>query len=273
MLGRPLKYDPSIPLPPRKWIVEDLIAANNITFFSGDSGTGKSYIMLAMAMAIIRGEQWCGFDTMTWPTAPAGKVLYIDNENDEYEIQERLRNLGVTRDEFREGVRYFNRVGVRLGRDDWLERTLDEIENFQPSCIVIDTVSSVGAVVSNDGDSVTQFYEDVLRPMVSSDPGCGLVLMGHERKTPEGQKRDPRNAALGSGHWRSQADGMMTVARKGKLAMLLSGAKREFPLTFENVKNRGGAEFAIDLKIVSDHKRDANGKWRTVSSSVERRPS
>lgn len=269
LLGRPMAYDPTKPLPPRKWVLENILAANTVTLFSGDSGSGKSYITLCMALAIVRGEKWCGFDTMDWPDAGLGRVLYIDNENDEYEVQQRMRDIGMTVDDFSR-IRYFNRVGVQLGDGDWLERTLDEIEDFKPSLVVIDTATSATTVAASDGDSVARLYAQVLRPLAS--PTCAVMIQGHEKKTPEGQKRDARNAAIGSVHWRTQADGMLSVSSPGKLLRLLGGRRRHYPLVLEMVKSRGGELFRVDMRISSEHEVGPNGKWRTVRSWIERRP-
>lgn len=261
MLGRPLDFHPNQSPPPAKWIVEPILEADTVTLFTGDSGAGKSYISITMMLAIVRGEPWVGHDTMTWPEAGQGKVLYIDNENPARQVDKRLRAFGCTVDDWSR-IRYFNRIGVQLGSGEWLERTLAEIDDFKPNLVVVDTATSATTAVANDGDSVSRLYAQVLRPM--SGPDCAVMLQHHERKPTQGQPRDSRNAALGTVHWRTQADTMLTIERRGE--PFRRGNTQKFAVRLSMPKNRDGENMNLDLAICSEHE----GK-RVVRGWLERR--
>lgn len=72
-----------------EWIVEGLVPGGAITLLSGDSGVGKSTLALALAGAVAHGEPFIGRATRQ------SDVLYIDRENPDYIVQERLRTLGI----------------------------------------------------------------------------------------------------------------------------------------------------------------------------------
>lgn len=71
---------------PREWILEDWIPAgpSAFTLFTGDGGTGKSMVAIAMGLAISLGEPWEGIRTTQQP------VIYISCEDDEDEIDRRV---------------------------------------------------------------------------------------------------------------------------------------------------------------------------------------
>lgn len=267
-LGRPLRYDPTGPIPTARWVIESLLEADTVTLFSGDSGTGKSYLALSMMLAVVRGQSWCGFDTLTWLEGDKrhGKVMYIDNENSRTQVIKRLRMLGTGTDDW-EHVEYYNRIGVQLGVGKWLNWTLEALDAFRPNLLVIDTVTSATAVASSDGDSVTRLFRDVLRPLTS--PKRAVVILGHERKPSEGQQRDARNMAIGSIHWRTQADAMLSVQRRSSVLRGDHGRQRRFTVRMSMLKSRDGDEFSRDLRICSQHERLDSGKWRAVKAWVE----
>jgi RecA-family ATPase len=81
-------------VPPRKWLVEGLIPANQVTMLGGDGGVGKSLLALQLAIAASIGGQWVGHMPET------GRVVYISAEDDKDEMHRRLadvaRGSGIT---------------------------------------------------------------------------------------------------------------------------------------------------------------------------------
>ncbi len=74
--------------PPLEYIVPAIgIAKNTITLWTGKDGDGKTFLAQAMACAVARGQMFLG---MKCPKTP---VLYVDLENPEYVVQDRLRTM------------------------------------------------------------------------------------------------------------------------------------------------------------------------------------
>ena len=149
-----------------------------------------------------------------------------------------------------------------MGHGTWLERTMDEIDDFKPTLVIIDTVGSCTTVVANDGDSVTRLYATVLRPMAS--PERAVIIQHHERKPQPGAPHDSRNAALGTVHWRTQADTMLNIQRKGEVVQ--RGGTKKFNVFLTMPKNRDGETMNMPLAICSEHE----GK-RVVRGWIEKR--
>jgi RecA-family ATPase len=255
MLGRPLHLDMNNPPAPPEFIVEPILERGAVTLFAGDSGAGKSIVCADWATSILLGKSWLGH------AVKRGKVLVIDNENAARLVDRRLRMLGMTNEALK-SLLYFSRLGVQLGSGTWLEQTLGEIEEFKPDLIVLDTASSTTTAIANDGDSVARLYATVLRPLAGFDRA--VLVQHHERKPQYGAPRDSRNAVLGSVHWRTQSDTMLSIERKGEVVQ--HGRIKKFDILLTMPKNRDGETLYMPLAICSEHE----GK-RTVRGWIENR--
>lgn len=75
------------PHPPRQWVVENLIMEKTLTILYADAGSKKTYICLALAESVCHGLPWLAYTTHPAP------VLYLDEENGEDEIDDRLKQV------------------------------------------------------------------------------------------------------------------------------------------------------------------------------------
>jgi RecA-family ATPase len=72
-------------VPPRSWLVRDMIPDRTVTMVSGDGAVGKSLLALQLAVAVAMGaREWVG----TLPEA--GSVLFVSAEDDIDELHRRL---------------------------------------------------------------------------------------------------------------------------------------------------------------------------------------
>lgn len=249
MLGRPLDLHLNQPDPVPEWIVNDLIERGTVILTAADSGAGKSFLFMHLAACMSLERPWLG-------KATHGKrVLFIDNENHARIVRKRLKMLGMEHDH-EENIRYFNRLGVQLGAGNWLDRTLSEVEAFQPDVIVIDTVSSCTKAVSPpDGsgamgggnEAISYLYATVLRPLAGTERA--VILLHHTKKPTQDGKVDPRYAALGGGQWRGQADGMFYLERKAEV--FDDDGITRYPVAFTLVKDRDGNSFHMPMAFSS----------------------
>jgi RecA-family ATPase len=72
------------PIPPRLWIVPDMIPDRTVTIVTGDGGGGKTTVMLQLAVAIAGARPWLGHNP------DPGPVLVVTAEDDEHEIHRRV---------------------------------------------------------------------------------------------------------------------------------------------------------------------------------------
>jgi hypothetical protein len=163
------------PAPETDWIVQNMVAAHDVNLWVGEPEVGKSWIMMDLAVAVLTGrEHFLGRQVHHH-----GRVLYIDEENPEDVVRQRLERLGLTK-EASKGLRYLHHQGVRL--DDRPERLIDEAVAFQPELILIDSMTRVHTGDENSAGFIAQLFNDGVNPLVR-ETGASLVMLHHVNKS------------------------------------------------------------------------------------------
>ena len=246
MLGRAVTFDFSGPPPAADYLVDGLLERGTITVLSADSGAGKSLIAASMAVAMMQSRPWLGRRTT------GKRVMFIDEENFYRVIFGRLLALGMTNED-RQNLLYFLRLGVALGSGDWMERVREEMDDFHPDLLVVDTAAAATNVELNDNSAVARLYATSLRPLVDD---AGMLLLHHERKPQGSYQRHAGHAMMGARQWAGQADSHLALERLGDVAVeALSDGRmlRRYPLKMEMPKNRDGRSVNEKIAIVSEH--------------------
>jgi RecA-family ATPase len=172
------------PVPPREWLVVDLVPQNTVTLLGGDGGTGKSLLALQLAAGVAMGAEWIG------KPVSQGRAICISAEDDEDELQRRLADI------LRSTGREFEDLGALTlrslaGEDALLAvesnlrlvetalfKELDKrAEEDRPSLIVIDTLADVYPASENDRAKVRQFV-GMLRQLALKHR-CAVILLAH----------------------------------------------------------------------------------------------
>ena len=176
------------PVPPREWVVQDLIPRNTVTLYSGDGGAGKSLTALQLVVAVVALCAWMG------RSVAHGKAIYLTAEDDNDELHRRLDDiLRAT------GRGYDDIAGLTLrslaGEDALLAvetqiamiqsalfKELDQrAADDAPALIVIDTLADVYPSNENDRAKVRQFV-CILRGLALRHK-CAVLLLGHPSLT------------------------------------------------------------------------------------------
>ncbi|MCR9061812.1 MAG: AAA family ATPase [Rhodobacteraceae bacterium] len=176
------------PVPPRDWLVDEMVPQKTVTLFSGDGGTGKSLLALQLAVAVATGSTWIG------RAVSHGRVIYLSAEDDDDELHRRLDDiLGSERKDYI----HLAPLTIRslAGEDALL--ALDGPSALEPSSlfseldaraaeeapelIVIDTLADVYPANENDRAKVRQFV-GILRGLAIKRK-CAVLLLGHPSLT------------------------------------------------------------------------------------------
>jgi hypothetical protein len=175
--------DLTLPPPPVKWMVEDMICQGDINLLIGEPGIGKSWFTMDLAIAIAGGK-----DTfLSHRINKHGRVLYIDEENPEDLVYQRMTKLGMTKD-VAKNIRYISNAGIRLDRDP--DTLLEEAFSFDPILIVLDSLTRLHTEDENNAGAISKLFNDAIKPL-SREAGAAVLLIHHVNKTdsPSGYKR------------------------------------------------------------------------------------
>jgi RecA-family ATPase len=177
------------PVPQRKWIIKDLIPANQAGLLSGDAGAGKTIIELMKDVAHVAGKDW--MYTLPEP----GPAFYIGSEDDEVEIHIRLADIakhygGLTFKQLIEGgLRLLCLLGqdmtlcAAMGKSGRVETTslydqiYEQAGDLKPRNISIDPLAKAFAGNEIDRRQVTEFATYMQRLAMAA--GGAVTVLSH----------------------------------------------------------------------------------------------
>jgi len=200
------RFDFDTPAPPVPWLVPNLLVRGSTHMLHGAVHTFKTGFWDAAMLASLTGRPFLG-----QAVAPL-RWLRVDAENPARLIQSRWAALGFQNAHW-ESIRLHDRsVQVRLAENQWQEWMREQIEDFHPDVLVLDTVARIWfGIDSNDPAEVVAIYEYL--QALCDEYGVAVALNAHDRKS--GGRGD--EAAFGSVQWAGQADQTLTIANTRKI--------------------------------------------------------
>lgn len=197
--GRQLR---TMDLPPIEWMLNGSIPYGRYVVLSGESGLGKSW--WALLLALCAGLR---LDFLGQPTNPI-RALYIDEENGVQEAQRRLRaladGLGIPEDE-ELPVDFLIDEGVGLGRAGDVQRLLEVIEAEDYTLIITDSLIRFFDGNENNSNEVKAFHAVV--DHIRRVTGVTWVMLQHLNKAgKDGQHISAGDRIRGSGEFKAHSD-------------------------------------------------------------------
>lgn len=142
------------------WLVPDFIARGQAYALVSTAKAGKSLLMLDVAAALAAGRPVFG-----QKPRPPVRVLYVDHENGEFDIVERLRDMGYSPSDLA-NLRYLSFPS--MPPLDGAAGGIDLVavaEHHDAALVVIDTVARVVAGEENSADTYRALYRHTLAPL------------------------------------------------------------------------------------------------------------
>ena len=171
-----------------KWLVDPLLAHNDVAVLYGDPGIGKSWLSMSLAVAIVEGKDtWLGM-----PIKP-GRVLYVDEENSLDIVQHRMTQLGLT-DKGSANLRYLWYSGVDVGKHP--DKLYNDAEVWKPSLIVLDSLSRIHSMDENKTDVMNRIFNEGIIPLSRKLDSAVLILHHAPKPNMMGGKRSPRGSGV-----------------------------------------------------------------------------
>lgn len=174
------------PVPPRQWLVPDLIPSRTVTLIGGDGGTGKSLLTMQLAAASATSSQWISLPVT------AGPAIYFTAEDDRDEVHRRLDDIlsatGGSYDDLSNLI-----LDSHAGMDALLAtqaspsaplqptdlyRRLDmRMAAVKPVVVVLDTLADLFPGNENDRALARQFIGHLRALAIKHE--CAVILLAH----------------------------------------------------------------------------------------------
>lgn len=177
------------PVPPREWLVPDLIPMSNVTLLGGDGGTGKSLLAMQLAAGVAAGRAW--LDAMP----RNGRALYLSAEDDRNELHRRLNDicrsmcmdladlsrLTILPLAGEDALLAHEQKGAGLHPTQLFQMVESRVATERPALVVLDTLADLFPANENDRALVRQFV-GLLRGLAIRH-ACAVVLLSHPSLT------------------------------------------------------------------------------------------
>lgn len=222
---------------PPSWLWDKTLALGDVNLLVGREGLGKSWLTMGLAVACAEGHETFLGRAVT----NHGRVLYVDQENPGDLIPNRLRRLGLTQ-RGANSIRYLWNCGIRFdrGADDFLEEAVD----FNPSLVVIDSLSRVHTQDENSAGAMGPLFLDGLVPL-ARETRASVVIIHHDNKSDQARGSVDITAVVDNViHVGRYADNAFSL-RQGKSRRVASGEE----LTVQ-IKDTEDGKIVLDYKDI-----------------------
>lgn len=232
--------------PAREYVVDPFIAAGTSVALIAPAGHRKSLLALALAVAVARGEET--FAGMEIPKPR--KVLYVDMENTEEDLAERLVSFGVTPTDDLENLILvslppMSPLDTKAGGAEFLQAV--KAYDMQPGdVVVLDSYQRITEAGENESDTTREYYRHT---------GMGLKALRLTVIRTDNTGKDVKKGARGSSGKRDDVDVEYLIESEGSFLNVATGKTRQ----------RGVGEMRLRVVV------DETGMTRFLNDAPQRR--
>lgn len=169
---------------PVEWIVPGIIARNSLGFVAGLPETGKTWILIDLAIELSSAKsgesRWLG----QFPVNPA-TVLFIDQERFKGETQRRFKS--VLRAKHVSSVDCGNRLHIQCGTSTRIDNDAsynsfrERLGVLRPDIVIVDSFATFHTSEENDRGQIQKVLERLKQ--LRNEFGCAFVFIDHETKS------------------------------------------------------------------------------------------
>ena len=188
------------------YIVENFLYPGTLTMIHSPPANFKSLIAFQMGFCITNSKQFLDLKTQFNP------VLYIDAENSQKVIRERLEKMyqGLLLQDEDFDLFIANNFNIMYGKRKINENSLEELEKIieekEIKVLIIDTLHRIADYDENRSDDINKLYVEFFKPLMLKH-NLAIVFLHHSKK--DGGYR-------GSGDFLGSVDVSYEVKRNGK---------------------------------------------------------
>lgn len=206
---QPIDWAAMDEIDPAEPIIPDLLNVGESGSLVAQAGAGKSLLMLEISVALALGEPVLGT-----PAREPITVMYIDMENPQAELADRLRRMGRAPAELvGHPLLYFPFPNLSPLDTGWGGSMLAvETEKHEPDLIVLDTISRLVEGKEDSADTWRNLYNYTMVPLRRQ--GRTVLRLDH-------QGHDSSKGARGSSAKRDDVDVAWIMKRNGNEVTLI----------------------------------------------------
>jgi hypothetical protein len=201
-----------------KWLIEDIWTSDAHGLIAGEPKTQKSTLALAMGLAVASGKPFLN----KYPVHVPGPVLMIQEENDPWIVQDRMRKIAnsygllgsVEIQEAGEGdigseeimvdfppelpFKLLNNASWDMANEDNLNFLEEEVRETQPALVILDPLYlMIGSADTDRSQDIVPMLKWLLR--LRFKYGCAILIIHHFRKQQAGHSSvKPGQRVMGS---------------------------------------------------------------------------
>jgi hypothetical protein len=206
------------PQPPIDWIVNGLFSAGSVSVLYGDPGTGKTYALLDMGVAVALGEDW-----LDHPTKQS-HVLFVDEESGPRRLKRRLHQVLHSHNANKDTKLAFLSLPLFNLRDKNEATALQLfIQEAKAKLIIIDAMIDV---LDGGDENIASVVQPMFRNLrtIATNEQAAFVIIHHPNR---------------GGGYRG------TSAMEGAVDLMLKVTRNNDLLTFNSEKTRDVGSFAF----------------------------
>lgn len=187
----------------RSFLVRGFLHPKTVNMIYSPPGTFKSLIALDMALCLAGGDEWLGMKTKK------SKILYLDKENSDSSLRDRLVGLVKGHKWKRKQNPWHVHMLLKQGdleSDEFVAQVSSYVYEKKVDLVILDTLRRFGNFEENSSDSINQMY--LAFQKIINGTKASVLFLHHANK--EGQTYRGSVDLLG------QVDSCYRVEREGK---------------------------------------------------------
>lgn len=190
-------------LPPE--LIEGVVRVGHKMMISGASKSGKSFLLMELAIALAEGTKWLGFQ------CKKSKVIYINLEIDRPSFINRFIQIYEAiklKPKHNHDIAIWNLRGEAMPLDKFAPILIRRVAQRGYDAIIIDPIYKVITGDENKASDMGAFTN--LFDMICKETGCTVIFSHHHSKGPQGFKR-AMDRASGSGVFARDPDALVDL--------------------------------------------------------------
>ena len=196
-------FDNPPPLPEE--LISGVLRRGHKMLISGDSKSGKSFLLMELAICIAEGRDWLGFGCRK------GRVLYVNFEIDPASAIHRILDIYHRMDlpsRHLDDLLIWNLRGKVMDLEKLTPKLIRRVGDMGLDAIIVDPIYKVITGDENNASEMGQFcnYFD----KIAADTGCAVIYCHHHSKGAQGAKK-AMDRASGSGVFARDPDAQLDV--------------------------------------------------------------